>query len=400
MKFQTPLSRFAAGAICAVLLSDCVLSQAHAAGKPPAQGPPAASLNFQDVPVAAVSGMLLTVINAQLAIENAALAKDPSHQAVISASIQAQTPYMSATDHTNQPNQFLADVPFTVTYHVSGIQVKILGQWVPYPFDRDITQAIDVEATCEGWFTGSGALTYNVITYPPVLVGDHSFAEDAVGSLLLGVIPAYVDSVIRDALKSAPVGSTTVGSGIACRSLGLDTRAQGFPFDSINYDPPGLHRIGGSVVQQIQVRVTKVKRLAVRDSDGVPVYGGVEVPQFDFYAGNSHVQIHLPGMVEGQTFTPTTGNTAETPVPDASGLLVLISNLSSGNDDVNADYAFQTFGVATAFGNGTHTFSIPKHWMQPVHPGSRPTFGTAPGYEITVEVSTPSGQTTSQTAAQ
>src|SRR5438094_611496 len=151
MSHQNTLSRFAAGAVCAVVLSHGLFVQARAAAQPPAQGPAAASQDAQSVPVAALTGSLLTIINAQVATENAALAVDPSHRAVISAAIQAHTPYMTTTTHTNKPNQFYADVPFTVTYHVSNIQANVFGVWIPYPFDRDITQDIELQATCEGW---------------------------------------------------------------------------------------------------------------------------------------------------------------------------------------------------------------------------------------------------------
>jgi len=50
MSHRNTQTLFAAGAICAVMLSDSLLTQAKAAAQPPAQGPPAASQNAQSVP--------------------------------------------------------------------------------------------------------------------------------------------------------------------------------------------------------------------------------------------------------------------------------------------------------------------------------------------------------------
>ena len=395
MQSTKSLSRFAAGAFCAVLMSNYFGSHAMAAAQPPSQGPPPATQNAQSIPVDAISGSVLTIIGKQLDIENTALIHNPRYRASISATIQAHSPYMTTTTNTNQPNQFYADVPLTITYHVTNIQANILGDWVPYPFDRTITQELEVRTTCEGWYDGSGTLQYVVVPYPPFLEGDHSIAEDAVASLLLGVIPDFVDHEIREALASTPLNSQTIKSGIACRSLGVATRAQGFPFESVEYDPPTLHLPGGSIPQEIQVRLTKVHRLKVRDASGVPVYTGIEAGHLDFYAGFSHIHIQLPPMAENQTVVLTQGNTVATQVPPSTGSLVLIASLSSGNDDVNADYSFVTFG-SPIFGNGTHTMSVPKHWMEAVRPGSRPVMVSAPGYQITLEISSPGGQTAAQ----
>jgi hypothetical protein len=391
MNYRNTL-RFVAGAFCTVLLSNYFVNQANAA-IPPAQGPPAASQNAQSVAIDGLTGVLTVKIDSKVAAKNASLATDPSHRAVISASIQAHTPFMTASTYPNKPNQFLAEVQYTVTYRVSNIQVNVLGEWVPYPFDRFITQEIDLDTTCEGWYTQNGALTYTAVPYPANVEGDHSFLEDALGALLLEVIPNYVDSVISQSLGDFSSAASSFSAGAACRSLGVSTKAQGFPYDAINYDQPHFPIIP---LPQIQVSVAQVRRMQVRSYNGTPVYNPVEAPRLDFYAGFSYLHIQLPPMVEGQTVNLTQGNTVETPLPPVTGSLVVIANLSSGNDNLDADYAFRTFGSPT-FGNGPEIMYIPKHWIQP-SPGPDPKMVTvsAPGYEITLQVTTPAGQGAAQ----
>jgi len=172
---------------------------------------------------------------------------------------------------------------------------------------------------------------------------------------------------------------------------------QGFPIESVEYDPPTFHVPGGTPFSQIQVTVTKVHRLQVRASDGTHVYGGIEAPHFDSTRASPTSSFSFLPWPKGKRSLCLTGNSVATNVPPASGSLVLIGNLSSGNDDVNADYTFVTFGASTSFGNGTHTFSVPKHWTEPsTRPGPKQIVASAPGYQITVGGQHTLRQTTAQ----
>ena len=395
MNSKNALSRFAAGALYAVVLSNCPLVMpAINAAQPPAQGPPPASQNAQSVQVSDLTGVLDAVITAKVAAENAKLAKDPSHRAVLSHSLDQHIPTMGPTNYPNRPNQFFADIAYTVTYHVTNIEANIAGIWVSYPFDRTLTQEIDIETTCEGWSTGSGAITFTVVAQTPYLQGDHSFLEEAIGALLLEIIPDDIDSAIRGSLGDFAGGSTTISNGAACRSLGVATTLQGNPSDLITYDPPFRVPPGSTPPPSITVRVTKVRRLQLLNAEGQPVYNPIELPHIDFYAGFTHLQVQVPPMVQGQTVVLTNDNTIETPLPENSELLVVIASVSSGNDDLNADSGFATFGRSSGFGNGTDLIVTPKHWTQPVRQvGAKPVTATGPGYEITFEVSTPGGMT-------
>jgi hypothetical protein len=397
MNYRNLQPRLAAAVLYVAALSTNLFVPTRAAAQPPPQGPPAATLNAQSVPADLLNGVLMSTIDTQVAAENAILAADPNHRAVISASSQRLTPFMMYTTDPDKPNQFYAEIPVTVTYHVTDIKAKVLGTWISYPFDRTITQYVSLQATCEGWYTGSGKLTYTAVVSPAYLEGDHSFAEEAIGAILLELIPNFVDHAIADAIKNVPSGTISIGSGVACRTLGVATKPQGFPFDSVEYDPPtGLHSPIKTSLNQITVRITQIKRLPLHTLAGGAVYDVIEAPFLDFYAGYSHTLIPFPQMAEGQVVVaPPQANTVQTGVPSSSSLLVLIGAISYGGVIQENDSAFVTFGSSSSFGSGTHTFQVMKHWVEPSPiPGSKPLARSGPAYEITVEISSPATQIT------
>jgi hypothetical protein len=393
MNSQNLQSRFAASAL--VVLSSCLLTvQAIDAANPPAQGPPPASSKAQSLQVSDLTSVVQAVVTGTVDKENANLANNNSHRAFIQVSpIVPQTPFMTTTNYHNQPNEFIAEITYNLTYQVSQIQVNTFLGWISYPFTRTLTQQIDVFHGCEGWSTGSGVISSTIFAGPLFLQGD-SIAEEAINALLLDEIPQYVDSQINSALGAFATGSSNLPNGAPCRSLGVSTIAAGNSADLVTYDPPVRQGPGSVPPPNITVRVTKVHRLQVLDSNNQPVYNPSEFPEIDIYAGFTHLLLDVPPMIQGQTVTLTTNNTLETPIPPNPELLVLIANVSSGNDDVNADYAFRTFGATSGFGNGTEVMYTPKHWIQTGRqPGAKQVSVTAPGYELTFEISTPGALT-------
>src|SRR5438105_4200131 len=123
---------------------------ASAQNAPPAQGPPAASQSASTLPVSAITTTLMKTINDGVAAENASLAVDPNHRATLSASYQTWPPVMTQTQYTDRPNERIASIYYIVTYKVSNISGKVLGFWVGYPFDRTITQSIEIQVSCNG----------------------------------------------------------------------------------------------------------------------------------------------------------------------------------------------------------------------------------------------------------
>ena len=380
-------SRFAASALLA-LSSFLLTVPAINAANPPAQGPPPASSHAQSLKVSDWTSVVQAVVTGTVDKENANLANSNSYRALIQATAVQQTPIMTTTNYPNQPNEFVAQISYNVTYQVSQIQAHTALGWVSYPFDRTLTQQIDVYHGCEGWSTGSGAISTTIFSGPLFLQGP-SLAEEVFNILLLEVLPQYISSQINSTLGAFAASTATFGNGAACRSLGVLTTAADNNDDLVTYDPP-VHVWPGSVPPpNITVRVTQIHRLQVLDADGKPVYNPIEQPHIDIYAGFTHLLLEVPPLTQGQTVTLTTNNTLETPIPTNPEVLVLIANVSSGNDDVNADYSFRTF-PGSGFGNGTEVMYTPKHWVQPVtQTGGKQVSATAPGYEITFEISTP-----------
>jgi hypothetical protein len=393
------------GALYATV-STYLLVPTEVAAQSPAQGPPAATANARQVPVSALTTALMNIIQAAVAAENAALASDPNFHAVITPEPISSFPYMGQTGNFDQPNQFFADVPYSFLYRVTNVSVRVNGSFVPYPEVAIIGQDLDLRATCSGWFTGRGALTYSVVTGQAGYVGDTNFPNPQVGVLLQQIIPNFVNTVVNGKVASYPAGSQAVDSGAACRSLGtLPTvvifvanqgQSGSQPPDSdplaITFDPPGIVPPIATILNSVTVKVTGIRRLALHGLNGLPTYATVETPILDFFAGFTHLHIQLPAMSEGQSFVPTTDNVATTLVPIQSGTLVLLGVMTY-EDLTHEDSAFVTFSRNLDFGAGAQTFDTPKQVLTKLAVISKPVTSSGPAYEITVEVTAPPVQT-------
>jgi len=117
----------------------------------------------------------MNLINLELATENAALAKDPNFHAVLTAAPDAAGAELSQTNNTDAPNQFIAIAPYTMFYWVRDISVRVGNTWVPVADSGTIAQDINVSAACEGWFTGSGTLTYTATADHASYIGSTNF---------------------------------------------------------------------------------------------------------------------------------------------------------------------------------------------------------------------------------
>jgi hypothetical protein len=382
-------------------LSTYLLVPIEVAAQSPPQGPPPATPNARVVLSNNLTGVLRDTIQPAIDAENAALLNDPNFHAVISVSLIVSPPFMGQTTNFDQPNQFFADVPYSIIYSVTNISVQVGGSWIPYPQTAIIGQDLNLQATCDGWFTGRGALTYSVVPSPAAYFGDTNFPNPQVGILLQQIIPNFVNTVVKAkfaAYGTGPEGEL-VDSGAACRSLGTpqpiifiahqaqdsiqpqDTGSPDILFDP----PPSPITIGQDTVT---VKVTRIHRLELDGVDGQPAYSAVETPILDFFAGFTHLHIKLPAMIEGQTFIPTSDNVATTLVPVESGTLVLLGVMTYEGIP-HEDMAFLTFSRNLDFGAGKQTLYTPKQILlrgiaattAPVPPGA--------AYEITVEITAP-----------
>ncbi|MBI4908207.1 MAG: hypothetical protein HY820_31565 [Acidobacteria bacterium] len=391
---NTNLTKMTLAAAAAVLLA--TITPSHLSAQPPAQGPAPASSNANDLGVDLITAVVRNKVKETVATTNANLATNPSYRAVLSPSQQHSLPYMRLSTYLDRPNQFYANVPYHITYKVTGIKAKIAGVWVPYPFSRTLSQTINVQTTCEGWYTGKGTLALTALIERPYLEGDHSFIEDAIGFLLMNFIPDYVDSQIRGALSGMTGAVIPSSVPLPCATLGVATTAMGFSFDSIRFDPPNALQVNTAFLPKITVRVVQVKRLTVHKLTGEVVGDVVETPELEFWAGHSVTGLQMASMVEGQTWFPSVASSVPTPVPSGTGLLVLIGNLLY-NGGIREDNSYATYSKATNYGNGTQTFNVMKTWFDPpLLPGGKPVKRTAPGYQITVQISVPTTLTLSR----
>jgi hypothetical protein len=377
-----PLAAFAVALVCLK-----TPTTANAQGAPPAQGPasPTASATGS-LSLNAITATIKSVIDQKVSEENVALTYTKciwmtypvvkqycfqAHKAVISASLQGWPASMSQTQYSDRPNQKIATIHYIATYTVSDIE--------NYPFSRTITQSIEMDASCEQWYTGQGALTFTAKVQPAYLEGDHSFVEDAVGALLNGAIPSYVDSQIRQALSSFPSGSITNSTALVCSTLGVAPGGTAVVFD-------GAARVlNTSFLPQISVRIMQVRRLTTHDLTGAVVYYPLETPNIELYAGFSRLQLNLPQMVEGQVYIPPSNAVIQTPVPPDTGQLVLIGN-TRYNEMYTEDSQFAVFTKASNFGNGTQLLSIPKTWSAWNSIIKKPIWYRTGGYELTLQI--------------
>ncbi|HJT86593.1 MAG TPA: hypothetical protein VJ732_02030 [Bryobacteraceae bacterium] len=368
----------AAAAIAAVVLS----AGTPALAQPPAQGPAQPSPNALTLEGSGITAILQNNINQGVAAANASLAANKNYHATISWSSDTWFPYMLQTQYKDRPNEFYVNKPFILTFDVSNISAKVAGVWVSYPFDRTISQSINVQIFCEGWQNGKGVLTYKAVFDPPYLDPDHSVLEDFLG---LDFVPNYVDSKIQGALGSFPAGTQNTSTGQACYSLGVPTPAA----DAYEVDLQPTHRVVVATLpfSEMTVRILQVTRLTLHNRYGV-VYEQVETPHLDFWAGWSRLHLDLPPMVEGQAYVPTTNAVLQTPVPPDSGQLVLIADMTY--DGVSQeDSTFAVFGKSGNFGNGTQSIPTPKTWSEPPVNGGKPIFVTGNGYQLVVQIVSP-----------
>lgn len=361
--------------------------------QPPAQGPAPATANAFSFYPAAITGVIEQTVRTILNEQNAAFQTDPKYRAHITYSYQSWSPYMAPTTHLDRPNEFAAHTRYIFTYTVRDMKANIGGVFLPYLFDRTLTQSISVQTTCDGWHRGQGTLRHAVTPSPLYLEGDHTFPEDAFGFLMLQLIPNYIDSQIRKRTANITQALQTMSTSTACNTLGVATKAAGFPSDSIQHDIfPAPPRTSG-LTAPITVRVVKVKRLRLRNVLGALVGDPVETPNFELWAGHSVLSLDMTPLTEEQTWFPP-ANTVSTPVPGGSSLLVLIANLlhTAGTRE---DHSWVAYAKTSNYGNGTQTFYIMRNWLDPARvTGEKPAPRTGKAYEVTVQITAPQSTVT------
>jgi hypothetical protein len=365
-------------------LSAYLLVPAEVAAQSPPQGPPPASSRAQAIPVFSLNDSMFNIVKPVVAAEDAALVNDPNFHATITADVYYSNPVLAPTTNLDQPNQLFASVPYTILYTVSNISVKVNGSWVPYDQTATIGQDLKLQASCEGWFTGRGALTYNVtVVSPAILLQNPQLPNIQLVVFLEQVLPNFVNSQVTPQFASFGTSSSVpvLASGDACSSLGVSASGPD-QYPLIFFDLPAKTSPITGQDNPVTVKVTRIHRLELDGADGLPAYSAVETPTLDFFAGFTHLRFELPSMTEGQTFIPTSDNEASTQVPLESGTLVLLGVMTY-KDIPNKDNAFLTFSRNLDYGAGKQTLYTPKVLLKGVASSG------GPAYEITLEITAP-----------
>ena len=370
-----------------LMLAIGVLAQAFA--QPPAQGPDAPGANANSLPTSLLTGILKTKVEEVLATTNAELAARTDFRARISYSFTEYAPHITTTQYTDRPNQRFVRIPYIFTYNVTNMQKNTAIGWISYPFSRKITQSVEINVTCNRWFLSTGEISIAAHGDPPYLDPNHSISEQALNIFVNGWLADTIDSRIRTQLRNLGFATDSIGLGGACNTLGVATTAQGFPFNSVEYKKVSRPRFDLPRLDDVTVKILKVKRLRARDASGQPLYNASENVDVDFYVNQQGGFAGSFTMVEGSEAAIT-----HAPIrfrrPSNSQNVVLIFNVRQTGSPFTVDSNFTVHTAGQNFGHGTHTVQVYKsYWMPPRPPIYKPFKVNVPAYEITFEINAP-----------
>ncbi len=323
----------------------------------------------------------------------------PTSAAMISASEKRYSPRLSQTLYPDRPNENVAQTPFFVVYSLTQIWGCGSLGCHEYPYSRTVSQSIDVYIACQDWQKGAGKLAAATVVSRAYMDADHSVVEDTLfGILWNDVIPNYVDSRVRSALSNFGSGTSSKLLGktdpdgtfhpIDCSRLGVLS----FPnevdakFETINYDYFPTRIL--LAAQQITVRITQIRRLALHDSSGSIVRYATEYPMLEFYAGYAKTTLNLPPMMENSTYYPPSTAALSVPVPSDAGQLILIANMWDLSH-YTRDPRFAVFDRTSNWGSGTQKILTPKIWSELSPLYRKPILMRGNGYEVTLQITGP-----------
>lgn len=356
-------------------------------GYPPAQGPLAAA-EEKYIWMQVVNYKVDSTLQAELDTINARISREADStgiEAHLSFTRTTYKPAMSTTQYPDRPNQNVALVPFMISYAVTGIRYHGFGY-----FDREIGQSIEIQFSCDNWFTGRGQLRSTTRAGRPYLK-DASFAEDVLNFFVANTITDWVDAKLRARLPGA-VTSVTDSLG-ACNRLGVTPGVQeDYSDGQINYQLVPFRRPLASAFDA-SVTFQKIKRLPARTLQGAVLYDAVEDIQLVFYANQTGRSAQLLEMHEGEE------RSLSMPAIDVGQLrgnasLVLITNVEQLSS-YQRDSRFAVYTRDNNFGNGTQKIVVKKVYWEPPKPLpnghlGKPTRQEVDAYEITVLINAPS----------
>lgn len=337
----------------------------------PPIGPDSYRSDAKQLGVSILTGMVKTTVDKIVTDTNAELARQGKSIRIQALPFKSWPPLRVATEYTNRPNEWFIKIPTMI-----GINVDI-----PVLADRQIYYPLDLNLTCDKWFTGNGVVKVTAKPGPPSVEGG-SIIEDVIH------IRDYVDSQVKSHLPQIAAVTQTLPNS-QCVTIGASPNTTGTvdKFAFIAWDPPGrrLPIIGTvAALPRLEVTFTRLKRLQAR-GNGALLYNPTENIMLDVYANFNERQSGDLTMKEDDEVTlnihPIVFNA---PLPNS---LVVIANLNQLPLGATQDSAFAAALRTANYSPGVHTLQIPKHYVIPPGPGHRkPIIATTPAYELTYNV--------------
>jgi hypothetical protein len=248
---------------------------------------------------------------------------------------------------------------------------------IPHTSDRQLIYPLDLNVTCDRWFTGNGVVTYTAVTGPPDIQG---------GNVLENLVQVrnLIDNRVKSSLSA--IGTQVQTFNNPCVTIGASPSNIETQNSFIAWDAPVRRPVdvAGRVGSHLEITFLKLKRLAA-SGNGQLLYSPVENVQLDAYANFGERQSHSLTFREGDevslNLTPVIINA---PLPN---ILVVIASINQPGGSAD-DTSFWSAPSSANFSPGEHTLQIPKHYVIPGGgPGHlKPTIVATPGYELTYKV--------------
>jgi hypothetical protein len=360
-----------------VVLAACSLVLGAAGSAVAQQGPPPQGPRLLSDPAALDGGLSVNVIRSVLQQQGDEVIESfngsSDHQLSWSSGAEpvdcgyecVGPPGISATDHLDQPNQYVATIRGHLDFDIDIDDV---------PFDRTIRTNVTIDVICSGWRDGSGSVVVVARADPPFIAGDTGLVEDILDFVLL---PANLSRAISDGVEAQlPGGSlSSTALGSECDSLGVVSNYESgdWGYDSVYWQEPpdrpfGLLRPGQTLLfEMVTVDLASVARrqtLSTQDA-GQGVY-------FDIYVNGQFVGVPGNGFIElapGQS-TPLDLAPIVLSARDADDLQVILVDSLGGS-------GWAAFGRDEGYGEGEHTLTTHRTEFRP--PPDLPDIGGFPG---------------------
>jgi len=346
------------------------ITSAASAQVSPALGPDSYRSDTKQLGTGFLTGVVKTTAEKIVSDTNAELARQGKSIRVQLLPFKFWSPSRFQTQYTNRPNEWYVKIPTMI-----GINVDI-----PVVADRQIYIPVDLNITCDKWFTGSGMIKVTAQSGPMSVEGG-SILEDVIH------IRDYIDSQVKSHLPTLGAVTQTIPNS-QCVTLGASpSSGTSDAFSFVAWDPPGRRLPTGGILKtgSVEVTFTRIKRLPARGNGGTVLYNPVENLRLDVWTNFNERQSSVITMRENDDVAisiPTIVINA--PLPSS---LVLIVNVDQEPLGSIEDSAFVAALKTANYSAGTHTIQISKHYtIPPSGMNRKPILAQTPGYEISYVV--------------